>query len=182
MKFTASLVSAFIAIASVNAFGGSRIIPTRAIRSRSALTGSTATLESSALSMADDNKPKEKEPELEGWARLQQQLADAEKSGKGNRPPVYEPGPYQVHLLSALAYVIPIVDSQDLGKYMFEVYFQYNSQLILPFMITDPHTYSLSPSSLCRHILMLVLLSILSLVLRQLFTMAFHFFHLPFSF
>ena len=130
MKFTASLVSVFIAASSTNvvmAFGGSRIIPTRAIRSRSALTGSTATLESSALSMAEnDDKPKQKEPELEGWARLQSQLEEAEKSGKGNRPPIYEPGPYQVHLLAALAYVIPIVDSQDLGKYMFEVCYMFD--------------------------------------------------------
>ena len=124
MKFTASLVSVFIAATSNNvmAFGGSRIIPSRAIRSRSALTGSSVTLESSVLRMADDDdKSKQKEPELEGWARLQSQLEEAEKSGKGNRPPIYEPGPYQVHLLSALAYVIPIVDSQELGKYMFEV-------------------------------------------------------------
>ena len=71
------------------AFGGSRIIPTRAIRSqRTALTSST-TLESPVkFAMADDDKPKQKEPELEGWARLQAQLAEAEK--KGNKPPIYE--------------------------------------------------------------------------------------------
>ena len=74
------------------AFGGSRIVPTRAIRShRSALTGSSTTLESPAITkfaMADDEKPKEKEAELEGWARLQAQLKEAEK--KGNKPPIYE--------------------------------------------------------------------------------------------
>jgi len=56
-----------------------------------------------------------------GLERLKQQLDDAEKSGKKG-PPIYEPGSYPTHLIAALAYVIPIVDASDLGKYMFEAY------------------------------------------------------------
>lgn len=56
------------------------------------------------------------------------QLADKEPDSK---PPFYEPGPYPYQVLAALAYVIPIVDAADLGKYMFEAYPQmltiYNS-------------------------------------------------------
>lgn len=31
-------------------------------------------------------------------------------------------GPYQYSALAALAYLIPLVDASDLGKYMFEAY------------------------------------------------------------
>ncbi len=65
---------------------------------------------------------KEKEPEKEGLDRLKDLLDKAEKDPKKGGPPIYEPGSYPTHLIAALAYVIPIVDSADLGKYMFEAY------------------------------------------------------------
>lgn len=66
---------------------------------------------------------KPKEPEKEGWERIQALISDAEKDPKKKKgPPIYEPGTYVTHALAALAYVIPIVDAQDLGKYMFEAY------------------------------------------------------------
>jgi hypothetical protein len=66
----------------------------------------------------------EAKEEKYGMERLQEALEKAEKDTKGgkSRPPIYEPGSYPVHLLAALAYVIPIVDASDLGKYMFEAY------------------------------------------------------------
>ena len=69
------------------------------------------------LAMAENKK----EPKV-GWERLQAALEEADKDPKKKRgPPIYEPESYPYHLLSALAYVIPIVDASDLGKYMFEV-------------------------------------------------------------
>lgn len=66
---------------------------------------------------------KPKEPEKEGWERIQALVSEAENDPKKKKgPPIYEPGTYVTHLLASLAYVIPIVDSQDLGKYMFEAY------------------------------------------------------------
>lgn len=63
------------------------------------------------------------EPEKSGWERLQSAMEEVEKDPKKKGvPPIYEPGPYQVSLLAALAYVIPLVDASDLGKYMFEAY------------------------------------------------------------
>lgn len=64
----------------------------------------------------------EKAPEKEGLERLQSLIEEADKDPKKRGPPIYEPGNYGVHLLAALAYVIPIVDASDLGKYMFEAY------------------------------------------------------------
>jgi hypothetical protein len=65
---------------------------------------------------------KNKEPEKEGIERLMQMLEDADKDPKKKGPPIYEPGSFITHILASLAYVIPIVDSLDLGKYMFEAY------------------------------------------------------------
>lgn len=71
--------------------------------------------------MAKDNKPKPSEKE--GWARLKEALENADKDPKKKKsPPIYEPGPYPYRALAALAYVIPIVDAGDMGKYMFEAY------------------------------------------------------------
>ena len=64
----------------------------------------------------------EKEPEKEGLERLQADLEKAENDPKKSKPPLYEPGPYTLQLLAAAAYIIPIVDAADLGKYMFEAY------------------------------------------------------------
>jgi len=62
------------------------------------------------------------EPEKEGLARLQDQLKKADEDPKKQKPPLYEPGPYTMQMLAALAYVVPVVDAADLGKYMFEAY------------------------------------------------------------
>lgn len=63
------------------------------------------------------------EPEKSGWERLKAAMDETEQDPKKKGvPPIYEPGPYQVSLLAALAYVIPLVDASDLGKYMFEAY------------------------------------------------------------
>ena len=85
--------------------------------------GSSSRLTLSIKQRASSNlKFAAKEPEKEGWERIKDALEKVEKDGKGTRPPIYEPGPYPQHLLAALAYVIPIVDASDLGKYMFEAY------------------------------------------------------------
>lgn len=72
----------------------------------------------SVLKMAE--KPPKKEEKF-GMERLQQALEEADKDPK-KLPPIYDPGPYQYSLLASLAYLIPIVDASDLGKYMFEAY------------------------------------------------------------
>ena len=74
---------------------------------------------------SDPKKPVKnpKEPEKEGWERFMAALEDAKKNpDKPKIPPIYKPGPYPYRLLAALAYVVPIVDASDLGKYMFEAY------------------------------------------------------------
>jgi hypothetical protein len=75
---------------------------------------------STSFPMADEKKPvvTEKTP-----IELIQEAFENDKDPKKKKgPPIYEPGSYPIHLLSALAYVVPIVDSFDLGKYMFEAY------------------------------------------------------------
>jgi hypothetical protein len=67
------------------------------------------------------SQPNTKPPTKTGVERLQKLLEDADKDPK-RKPPLYEPGPYQNHILAALAYTIPICDAADLGKYMFEAY------------------------------------------------------------
>eukprot|EP01041_Mallomonas_annulata_P014027 gene14027-29863_t len=82
----------------------------------SSLSSSTIT---GPMTMAKDSK----EPEKVGWDRLKDALDKVENDPKKkNTPPIYEPGPYPYRVLAALAYVIPIIDSSDLGKYMFEAY------------------------------------------------------------
>lgn len=67
--------------------------------------------------LMSDKKPAEKS----GLDRLFEVMEET-KNITNNKPPIYEPGPYPTHLLSAAAYVIPIVDASDVGKYMFEAY------------------------------------------------------------
>ena len=88
-------------------------------RSMHMSTTATATKTTSVVQQMSDKK--QKEPEKEGLERLQDLLSKADAKGKKG-PPIYEPGSYPTHLIAALAYVIPIVDSADLGKYMFEAY------------------------------------------------------------
>jgi hypothetical protein len=88
------------------------------VRSRS--TNLNSQLDARDFAMAGKNT---KEPEKLGWERLKAALDEADKDPTKKRtPPIYEPGPYQIHILAALAYLIPIVDASDLGKYMFEAY------------------------------------------------------------
>jgi hypothetical protein len=74
------------------------------------------------LSNSDNKKPSGKEPEKFGLEGLLANLEKADKDPKSKKPPIYEPGPYPYRLLAALAYVVPIADAFDLGKYMFEAY------------------------------------------------------------
>jgi len=96
-----------------------------------------------------------KSEEKYGFERLQAALEEADKKDPNKRGlPIYEPGSYPIHLLAALAYVIPIVDASDLGKYMFEAYPEtaaiygtvfgpiagiYNGVPFLPFAVFFPH-------------------------------------------
>ena len=86
--------------------------------------------------MADEEKEKEKKPAVEKekstWESFQEAFFDSDKDTKDPKdpkepkkkkgPPIYEPGPYPIKMLAALVYVVPIADSFDLGKYMFEAY------------------------------------------------------------
>jgi hypothetical protein len=49
-------------------------------------------------------------------------MFNSNEDKKNKRPPIYQPGPYQYQLLSAAAYLVPIADAFDLGKYMFQAY------------------------------------------------------------
>ena len=62
--------------------------------------------------------------EKQGFERLIEFLSPrkVEDSIKKRGPPIYEPGSYPTHLIAALAYVVPILDASDFGKYMFEAY------------------------------------------------------------
>lgn len=107
---------ALLLVQTATAFHASGLRPATSLVRLSAKT-SYAT---KAFEMAE-KKPKE--PEKEGWERIQALVSDAEKDPKKKKgPPIYEPGTYVTHILASLAYIIPIVDSQDLGKYMFEAY------------------------------------------------------------
>lgn len=81
---------------------------------------STATTRGSSLRM-NDKKDGSEDDNLNGWDRLMKQLSEAENDEK-RLPPIYVPGAYSNQALAALAYLIPIVDASDLGKYMFEAY------------------------------------------------------------
>ena len=77
------------------------------------------------MAMSDKGKePRKSDPasEVSPWERIKKSLKESGEPNKKNGPPIYEPGSYQTHLLSALAYVVPIADASDLGKYVFEAY------------------------------------------------------------
>jgi hypothetical protein len=116
MKF---LINVLALVQVATAFRGNSIRSSSVIRH---LSMKSAVLENTVTSLKmSDKKPKE--PEKEGWERLQGLMAEADNDPKKKKgPPIYEPGTYVTHLLAALAYVVPIVDAQDLGKYMFEAY------------------------------------------------------------
>ena len=58
-------------------------------------------------------------PEKSNWEKIKEELA---KDNSNKKPPIYEPGPYPQRALAAAAYLIPLIDATDLGKYMFEAY------------------------------------------------------------
>jgi Chloroplast import apparatus Tic20-like len=102
------------------AFHGTRSFCSRNVVCQPLRLSEKSSILSGTMKMAE-KKPKE--PEKEGWERIQALVADAENDPKKRKgPPIYEPGTYLTHVLAALAYIVPIVDSQDLGKYMFEAY------------------------------------------------------------
>lgn len=88
--------------------------------------GNGGILERPSTTMLADNKEggnkKGKEPEKEGLDRIIDLLQKAEDDKNSDKPPIYEPGPYPYRLLSCLPYLVPIADSFDLGKYMFEAF------------------------------------------------------------
>ena len=72
-----------------------------------------------------DEKKKDSKPKKDGLGWNQNATAEAKKklkTKKDPRPPLYNPGPYQFRVLQALAYLVPIADAMDLGKYMFQAY------------------------------------------------------------
>lgn len=108
-------------IAMVGAVSSFQLGQSGALRSASRI-GSVRMFDSSAPPLTSLEAAQKKE-EKYGMERLQDALEKADKDTKNKgRPPIYEPGSYPVQLLAALAYVIPIVDASDLGKYMFEAY------------------------------------------------------------
>jgi len=110
------LLSLFALAYMVSAFNSMRL-GSQLSRSHSSLKMFSPIYE--PLSMSDKKEPKK---EQTSWERIMEALNEPEDPKKKKGPPIYTPGPYQLQLLSALAYVIPIVDSSDLGKYMFEAY------------------------------------------------------------
>jgi hypothetical protein len=110
------ILSVLVVLQVATAFRVSGLHPTTGLTRLSAKSA----LVTESLKMSD-KKPKE--PEKEGWERIQALIAENDSDPKKKKgPPIYEPGTYVTHLIASLAYVIPIVDSQDLGKYMFEAY------------------------------------------------------------
>jgi hypothetical protein len=71
-------------------------------------------------SLKEDKPSSEKDDD--NWARIKEALDKADADPKGVPPPIYQPGGYGNRALAALAYVVPVVDAADLGKYMFEAY------------------------------------------------------------
>jgi hypothetical protein len=83
----------------------------------------TRTRASKSLHMSDPAPTPEPEVEPSSrFGRLVKLLKEVDDPDKQGTPGIYLPGPYQFQILAALAYVIPIVDASDLGKYMFEAY------------------------------------------------------------
>ncbi len=118
MKLLFALLVALL-VAHVGAYVAARSSLLRSQNSMKVFYG-TNTVSYPTTVLKSDNEQKSKEEE-DGFTRLQKALEEADKNPK-KRPPIYEPGSYITHMIAALAYVIPIVDSSDLGKYMFEAY------------------------------------------------------------
>eukprot|EP01031_Cornospumella_fuschlensis_P028754 gene28754-34715_t len=59
-----------------------------------------------------------------GVAWLMERLDKANKDPNNNnrKPPFYEPGPFPQKLIAAAAYIVPLVDAADMGKYVFAAY------------------------------------------------------------
>ena len=77
----------------------------------------------SAGALLAEKTPSPKASDKSGYERFQQLLEDSKKDDPNDKkPPIYEPGSYLTHVLASLAYVVPIADASDVGKYMFEAY------------------------------------------------------------
>ena len=122
--FSASLIVLIITslVCSNNAYLISAVRPKTASHLFSSVGNSNRLASNVFRSTPDNKKPKGKEPEKEGFDGLFANLEKAENDPKSKKPPIYEPGAYTNNLLSAAAYVVPIADAFDLGKYMFEAY------------------------------------------------------------
>lgn len=58
-----------------------------------------------------------------GISWLMEKLEKASKDPNSNKkPPIYEPGPLPQRLIAAAAYIVPLVDAVDMGKYVFATY------------------------------------------------------------
>lgn len=125
MKFLIAL-SALLQVC--HSFSLNNVKQTSSIKSK--LVASSTFDYKTAFPMADENNKDSKDNkkpavvEKSMWEQVQEVLSeDAAKDPKKRKgPPIYEPGPYPIHLLAASAYIVPIADSFDLGKYMFEAY------------------------------------------------------------
>ncbi|KAJ1417250.1 hypothetical protein B484DRAFT_454052 [Ochromonadaceae sp. CCMP2298] len=111
MKLTIALATLATLVSLTSAFQMTRV---------STLTRTRA---SKALHMSDPAPTPEPDVEPSSrFGRLVKLLKEVDDPDKQGTPGIYLPGPYQFQILAALAYVIPIVDASDLGKYMFEAY------------------------------------------------------------
>jgi hypothetical protein len=101
-----------LTVANVSAFA-----PSPRMCVRSGVKARSSTIQNVVLAAKKDDKE-----ELAGMERLQNALKEADELGDKREPPIYNPGPYTMQALAALAYFVPIVDAADLGKYLFEAY------------------------------------------------------------
>lgn len=56
------------------------------------------------------------------WLMEKIDKADKDPKNKNKPPPFYTPGPLPQRLLAAAAYLVPLVDAADMGKYLFAAY------------------------------------------------------------
>jgi hypothetical protein len=56
-----------------------------------------------------------------GFEKIGEWIEESNKNSD-SKPPIYDPGSFPTRALASLAYIIPIVDASDVGKYMFEAY------------------------------------------------------------
>lgn len=109
-----SFVSLLLAVALC---GASAFAPNSwKMASRVQLSAVSKSLSTETLLMADEDKDKT------GFDWLNEAKGKAEKDEKPKPPPFYEPGQLPQRAIAAAAYIIPVVDAADLGKYIFAAY------------------------------------------------------------